>query len=170
MPKHRPQMPVLSGLPGSAAKKTATFAGKTFTLHADEKLAYTPVSAKALNGVDAGAYLTVVLAADGVLHTIAEDPRASASKVSLYLVNATDQALELRLADGSVTVIGAVDPMASGLRAVNPVAISLGVFQHGQDAPLATFDVSLRRGQNMTFLADEEGVRLDENSFGAIAK
>ena len=155
---------------GFGTDEKATFAGKTFTLKADEKLAYTPVSAKALNGVEAGSYLTVVRSDDGVLHAIPEDPRASAAKVSLYLVNATDQALELRLADGSVTVIGAVDPMASGLRAVNPVAISLGVFQHGNDAPLATFDVALRRGQNMTFLADQKGVRLIENRFGAVAK
>ena len=60
--------------------------------------------------------------------------------------------------------------MSSGLRAVNPVAISFGVFQHGVDAPLATFDVSLRRGQNLTFLADQSGVRLVENRFGPVAK
>lgn len=155
---------------GFGANDKVTFAGKTFTLKADEKLAYTPVSATALNGIDAGAYLTVIRGDDGTLHPISEAPRANAAKVSLYLVNATKQALELRLADGSITVIGAVDPMDSGLRAVNPVAISLGVFQQGQDAPLATFDVSLRRGQNMTFLADESGVRLIENRFGAVAK
>ena len=103
-------------------------------------------------------------------HTIPEGPRASASKVSLYLINATDQALELKLADGSVTVIGGVEPMSSGVRAVNPVAISFGVFQRGEDAPVATFDVSLRRGQNLTFLADQSGVRLIENRFGPVAK
>lgn len=154
---------------GFGAEKNAEFAGKTFTLNADEQLAYTPVSSAALNGVAAGSYVTVVKA-DGAHHAIDEGPRAEASKVSLYLVNATDQALELKLADGSVTVIGGVEPMSSGLRAVNPVAISFGVFQRGDDAPLATFDVSLRRGQNLTFLADQSGVRLVENRFGPVAK
>ena len=154
---------------GVGADKSANFAGKTFTLNADEKLAYTPVSSAALKGVELGSYVTVVKA-DGATHTINEGPRAEASKVSLYLVNATDQALELKLADGSVTVIGGVEPMSAGLRAVNPVAISFGVFQHGDDAPLATFDVSLRRGQNLTFLADRSGVRLVENRFGPVAK
>lgn len=154
---------------GFGADKSAEFAGKTFILNADEKLAYTPVSSSALDGVAAGTYVTVVKA-NGAHHAIDEGPRAEASKVSLYLVNATDQALELKLADGSVTVIGGVEPMSSGLRAVNPVAISFGVFQRGDDTPLATFDVSLRRGQNLTFLADPSGVRLVENRFGPVAK
>lgn len=149
---------------------SAEFAGKKFTLMADEQLAYTPVSSAALQGVEPGSYVTVVRSNDGAQHSIPEGPRAAASKVSLYLINATDKALELKLADGSVTVIGDVEPMSSGLRAVNPVAISFGVFQHGQDAPLATFDVSLRRGQNLTFLADQSGVRLVENRFGPVAK
>lgn len=154
---------------GFGADKNAEFAGKTFRLNSDEKLTYTPVSSAALKGVEPGSYVTVVKA-NGAHHMIDEGPRAEASKVSLYLVNATDQALELKLADGSVTVIGGVEPMSSGLRTVNPVAISFGVFQHGDDAPLATFDVSLRRGQNMTFLADQSGVRLVENRFGSVAK
>lgn len=154
---------------GFGADRSAEFAGKTFILNADEKLAYTPVSSASLKGVAPGSYLTVVKA-NGAHHAIDEGPRAEASKVSIYLVNATDQALELRLADGSVTVIRDVGPMSSGLRAVNPVAISFGVFQRGDDAPLATFDVSLRRGQNLTFLADASGVRLVENHFGPVAK
>ena len=155
---------------GFGAEASAEFAGKTFTLNSDEELAYTPVSTAALKGVEPGSYVTVVKSKNGGFHAIPESPRAEASKVSLYLVNATNQALELRLADGSVTVIGDVDPMSSGIRAVNPVAISFGVFQHGDDAPLATFDVSLRRGQNITFLADQTGVRLVENRFGPVAK
>lgn len=148
----------------------ADFAGRTFTLNADERLAYSPVSAAALTGVAPGAYFTVVRREGGGVHVIEEAPRAAASKVSLYLVNATDQPLELKLADGSVTVIGDVAPMSSGLRAVNPVAIAFGVFRHGDAAPLATFDVALRRGQNLTFLADETGVRLVEHRFGAVVR
>ena len=155
---------------GFGGERSAEFAGKTFTLNPDEKLAYAPVSSAGLTGVEPGAYFTVVRDAAGDANVIREAPRAAASKVSLYLVNATDAALELKLADGSVTVIDAVDPMQSGLRAVNPVAISFGVFRHGEDAPLASFDVSLRRGQNLTFLADASGVRLVEHRFGAVVE
>ncbi len=155
---------------GFDAEANAEFAGKTFSLNESEKFAYTPVSSAMLSGVKPGSYVTVVRSKDGASHAIPEGPRADASKVTLYLVNATDQALELRIADGSATVIGDVQPMASGLRAVNPVAISFGIFTLGDDAPLATFDVSLRRGQNLTFLAEQSGVRLVENRFGAVAK
>lgn len=154
---------------GFGAEKSAEFAGKTFALNADEQLAYTPVSSAKLQGVAPGSYVTVVKA-DGESRAIHEGPRAEASKVSLYLVNATDRRLELKLADGSTTVIGGVAPMSSGLRAVNPVAISFGVFGQGDAAPLAIFDVSLRRGQDLTFLADASGVRLIEHRFGAVAK
>lgn len=155
---------------GFGSNDEMKFGGKSFSPNAGEKLAYTPVSTAALTGVKPGSYVTVIRSKDGAHHTIPEGPRADVAKVSLYLVNATDQALDLRLADGSVTIINDVAPMASGLRAVNPVAISFGVFQEGDDAPLATFDVSLRRGQNITFLADHKGVRLVENRFGAVAK
>ena len=155
---------------GFGDAESADFAGKTFRLNPDERLAYAPVSSAALSGVAPGTYATVVRDASGADHVIREAPRAAASKVSLYLVNATDSALELKLADGSATVIPGVEPMASGMRAVNPVKISFGVFRHGEDAPLATFDVSLRRGQNLTFLAEASGVRLIENRFGAVVK
>ncbi|MEL7463867.1 MAG: alginate O-acetyltransferase AlgF [Pseudomonadota bacterium] len=155
---------------GFDGAETAEFSGKTFALNADEMFAYAPVSAAALQNVAPGGYFTVVRNDAGDAHVISEAPRAAASKVSLYLINATDDALELKLADGSVTVIDAVDPMQSGLRAVNPIAISLGVFRHGEDAPVATFDVSLRRGQNVSVLADPGSVRLVEHRFGAVVK
>ncbi|MEM7268084.1 MAG: alginate O-acetyltransferase AlgF [Pseudomonadota bacterium] len=155
---------------GFGEDASAVFAGKTFDLKSEERLAYIPVSSAALEGVDPGAYITVARDGDGGQKAIAEDPRAAASKVSLFLVNATHKRLELKLADGSVTVIDTVEPMSSGLRAVNPVAISLGVFGEDGDAPLATYEVSLHRGQNLTFLAEPSGVRLVENRFGAVAK
>ena len=45
---------------GFGGAESAEFAGKTFTLNPDEKLAYAPVSAAALTGIEPGAYFTVV--------------------------------------------------------------------------------------------------------------
>lgn len=155
---------------GYGAGDVASFAGKAFTLKADEQTSYIPVSATKLEGVGPGEYVTVVRDQAGAAHAITEGPRSDVSKVSLLLVNATDRVLELRVADGSVTVIENVASMNAGQRGVNPVAIEFGVFERGSNTPLATFDTSLRRGQNVTFLADERGVRLIENRFGRVAK
>jgi alginate O-acetyltransferase complex protein AlgF len=155
---------------GYDATTVASFAGKAFTLTQDEATSYIPVSSAKLQGVKPGAFVTVVRDGDGVERAISEGPRSDASKISLFLVNATDRVLELRVSDGSVTVIENVASMNAGQRGVNPVAIEFGVFERGSNTPLATFDTSLRRGQNVTFLADERGVRLIENRFGRVAK
>ena len=138
-------------------------------MNADNANAYIPVSSAGLNGVSAGSYITV-LHNSGVAKTITEAARDNKSKVHLFLVNGTTDALELRLADGSVPVIEDVTSMASGARAVNPVKIALGVFQEGADTPIAVFDVTMKRGHNLSFVADAEGVQLIENRFGAVAR
>jgi hypothetical protein len=151
-------------------KNSAIFAGFKFDLTADITDKYIPVSAAQLSDVDAGTYTSILRTADGTFQTIDEAKRTRQSKVSLFLVNGTKAALELRLADGSVGVIEDVDPATSGLREVNPVAINLGVFKKSQSTPLATFDVVLQRGQNISFIADVNGVRLVENEFAPLAK
>ena len=155
---------------GFDTQDTATFAGFTFDLVADDAGKYIPVSAAMLNNIASGSYTSILRASDGTLQIINEGARSRQSKVALLLVNGTDAALELRLGDGSVAVIENVDPAMSALREVNPVAITLGVFKVGQDTPLATFDVALRRGQNLSFVADDNGVRLIENQFAPLAK
>jgi hypothetical protein len=149
---------------------TVQFAGKTFDLIEAEKNNYIPVSSSLLENGIAGAYITVSQNPDGTITTIAEGQRNDPSKVFLVLVNASDQPLELRLADGSVAVIKDVATNTSNLRGVNPVAIKLGVFAMDAETPIATFDVALQRGQNITFLADSSGVQLIENRFGAVSQ
>ncbi|MEP4198343.1 MAG: alginate O-acetyltransferase AlgF [Aliishimia sp.] len=155
---------------GFEGKDNAAFAGFTFDLIAQDAGKYIPVSASKLTNVTSGSYTTVLRDDDGTLRTINEAHRSRQSKVALLLVNGTQTPLELRLADGSVAVIKDVNPATSGLREVNPVAITLGVFAMDQQIPLATFDVALRRGQNLSFVADDTGVRLIENQFAALAK
>jgi hypothetical protein len=149
---------------------TVQFAGKTFDLIEAEKNNFIPVSSSLLENGVAGAYLTVSQKPDGTITTITEGQRNDPSKVFLVLVNASDQPLELRLADGSVVVIKDVATNTSNLRGVNPVAIELGIFPTDTDTAIATFDVALQRGQNITFLADASGVQLIENRFGAVSK
>ena len=155
---------------GFQGATSATYAGRSFDLRPNEAEAYIPISAAHLSGVDAGTFVTVIRQPNGVETPIEEADRSNKAKVFLFLVNATDQMLDLRLADGSMTVIEDVAGFAAGERAVNPVKIGLGVFPDGSDTPLAVLDVSMKRGQNLSFVADDSGVRLIEHRFGAVAK
>lgn len=142
------------------------FAGKSFDLNDTQPEAYLPVSASQLDGVQAGAFVSVVRRNDGSFTAITEQQRNDPAKVFLILLNASDQTLDLKLADGSVTVLKNVVVGSAALRPVNPIKIDLGVFSGSLLQPLATFDVALRRGQNITFFASDTTVRLIENRFG----
>jgi len=58
----------------------------------------------------------------------------------------------------------------SGKRGVNPLSVTLGVFADDAQTPMLTFEVSLKRGQNISFVADDRGIHLIENQFGPVAK
>ena len=148
----------------------AQFDGFTFALTADAADKYIPISSALLDHTAPGSFVSVLRGADGAVQTITEGARSRRTKVSLLLLNASATPVHLRLADGSVPVVENVAPAASAQRAVNPVAISLGVFADGQDAPLAVFDVALRRGQNLSFVVEADSVRLVENQFAPVAK
>lgn len=149
---------------------STTFAGKTFDLPEEASNAYLPVSSSLLNDIPNGSYVTVLRNPDGNDNVITEGARDTRSKVHLFLINGTDTALDLRLADNSATVIDGVGVGRSGQRGVNPLAITLGVFSHDGQMPLETFEVTLKRGQNISFVADERGIHLIENRFGPVAK
>ncbi len=154
------------GFDGSVAPE---FGGKSFLVSEEDATAYIPVSSALLRDIPSGLFATVVHGADGHHTTIIEGPRDVTSKVHLFLVNASGRALDLRLADNSATVIDAVQTGSAGQRGVNPVAVKLGVFEDDADTPLAQFDVTLKRGQNISFIVDQTGIRMIENRFGAVA-
>lgn len=154
---------------GFADTTNVEFGGKAFDLAGVDQNAYVPVSASHLEAISAGSYFSVLRDQSQII-PIEEGPRDTRSKVHLFLVNGTDAALDLRLSDNSATVIDAVGSGQSGQRAVNPVSVSFGVFPDGGDTPLAEFEVSLKRGQNLSFVADARGVHLIDNIYGSVAK
>ncbi len=155
---------------GFGGADEALFDGFAFALTGDVGEKYIPVSAALLNATEPGSFVSVLRSADGDIQTITEGARSRRSKVSLLILNTSDTPVHLRLADGSVAVLEDVAPASSAVRDVNPVAISLGVFSDVQEAPLAVFDVALRRGQNVSFVVDAGSVRLIENQFAPVAK
>ncbi|MEL7344530.1 MAG: alginate O-acetyltransferase AlgF [Pseudomonadota bacterium] len=124
-----------------------------------------PVSAALTDGAEAGSYYTAARNSSGEVVVIQEPARADRSKVLLTLLNLTGAPVRLVLLEQNVDVIGATDADDAGARAVNPVAATLCVMT-ADDKALGTFDVQLRRGQNMTFVARPDGAVLIENRFG----
>jgi len=146
------------------------FSGKDFTMKSDEADAYVPVSSAELDGIPTGSFYSLLKNSNGSIVTIQEGSRDDPTKVVMILLNGSDQALSLGVADGSMEVISDIAASSSGQRSVNPIKIELGVFNKQDSKPIASFDVALRRGQNITFFADRNGVRIIEDRFGANAE
>lgn len=155
---------------GFDAGEPLHFAGKRFKAPEKQSVPYVPVSAALLEGIAPGAFLTVVRDDAGQLQAINESTARDPAKVHLFLINATSQNLDLRVAGSETVVIESTAAMQSGTRAVNPVNIGLSVVAAGSKTPLQTFQVDLRRGQNISFLATSSGVQLIEHRFGPVAK
>ena len=139
-------------------------------MRSGEADAYVPVSSAQLNNIPTGSFHSLLKKTDGSIVAIEEGSRDHPTKVVLTLLNGHEHVLTLGVADGSVDVISDINASSSGQRAVNPIRIELGVFNKRDPNPIARFDVALRRGQNITFFADPNGVRLIEDRFGANAE
>ncbi|MGR3634752.1 MAG: alginate O-acetyltransferase AlgF [Shimia sp.] len=126
---------------------------------------YYPVSAALTDGGRAGSFYTAAVDATGNVHVIREPDREDRSKVLLTLLNLSDQHTRLVLSDQNIDVVGDTDTNSAGGRTVNPVAATLSVVT-STGAVLGRFDVQLRRGQNVTFVARPDGADLIENRFG----
>ena len=124
-----------------------------------------PVSVSLTNGAEAGAYYTAARAEEGAIVVIKEPARADRSKVLLTLLNLTETPVRLVLAEQNVSVIDTTSANDAGARAVNPVAATLTIVTADNNT-LGSFDLKLRRGQNVTFVARPDGAALIENRFG----
>ena len=134
-----------------------------------EGFAYRAVSAAKADGAVAGQFYAAVTGQDGELIIIEEPARDDTSKVHLFLVNLSGAPVRVELDGRDVQVIGDTAVNASGVRAVNPVAATLNVVAE-DGTVLGSFDVALRRGQNLTFVARDGAAEVIENSFGTNIK
>ncbi|MBO9401197.1 alginate O-acetyltransferase AlgF [Shimia sp. R9_3] len=150
-----------------AADKAITFAGQHLPRGETPADTYVAISAANLSGVRAGSYYS--LAAGSSAPVVIEEPaRETAAKVHLILVNTATDPVRLIVPTRETEVIAAVTEGAAASRAVNPIAVTLAVQRVSDGALLGTFDLSLSRGQNMSFIASADSARLIENSFGPV--
>ncbi len=149
--------------------ETITFGGQRLSTDALQSDTYVAISASQLSDTAPGGFYSLV-ASDASLAVIQEPARATASKVQLLLLNASNEPVRLTLPSRGAEVISAVQPDTAASRAVNPVSVALAVERVSDGAILGAFDVSLARGKNLTFVADLNGARLIENRFGSVLK
>ena len=130
--------------------------------------AYVAVSEALLNGAQAGGFYSVVADGEGGMSVIQEPDRTDTSKVHMIMLNGKDSTVSLRLAGTDTTVVTPLSGPSAGSRAVNPVSARLAVHDHENAKDVSAFDVSLRRGQNITIAVLESGTRVIENRFGPV--
>ena len=130
--------------------------------------AYIAISNAALTGAKSGAHYSVISGGDGTLMLIEEPERANKSKVHLTLLNASPKSMRLMLAGTDTEVIGATFSGSADSHAVNPVSATLAVVGEDSTAIGEPLDVTLRRGQNLTFDVIGGVVRVIEDRFGNV--
>lgn len=127
--------------------------------------AFYPVSAAATDGAEAGRFYTAARDASGAVQVLTEPDRQDRSKVHLTLINMGDAPAQLVVAGQDLMVIGATPVNATASRAVNPVEVALQLVTDEGEV-LGRFDLVLRRGQDLTFVARADKAELVENRFG----
>lgn len=150
--------------PLSSLPDTSLF-GRDFSAGELEPLVYTAISAASLNGVVPGSYYSVTRDVGGVPEVIREPDRDDLSRVHLILLNAADTDASLLIDHSGDTVIDRVESRAASARAVNPVSVALRV-ETGDGSK--TFDLSLRRGQNVSFVVTDTDITLLPSTFGPV--
>lgn len=144
------------------------FDGKSIAFEQDVLNTYVPISASSLTSISQGGMYSVVIADDGSTKIIEEPQRDTASKVHLILVNAGTSPVRLIVPGRGMEVVATLEGGQAASRAVNPIEVELAVERVEDGEILNTFDVSLARGQNLTFVAQDDNARLVENTFGPV--
>ena len=147
--------------------KDLTAFGWTFE-PGSEQTSYSVVSSALLSEAPASQFSTVVVMAEGEDIIISEPDRTSASKVHLLLLNATENAVSLVANGGALEVISNTAFGSANMRAVNPIKAELSVVQAPNQTTLGTFEVLLRRGEDLSFIVTNDGVELVPTSYGAV--
>lgn len=136
--------------------------GAQFDAGLADSTAFVPVSGALLQGVTPGAFYSVT--AEGIVQ---EPARDNPAKVYLILLNADSAPARLVVAGQNAEVIGETGTGTAQSRGVNPVAAQLAVMS-GQTV-LGSFDLTLRRGQDVTFYVRNGAVFVIETSFAPVA-
>ena len=155
----------LLGNPGTTALE---FNGHRIALPDGTQTAYAAISAQDLGLSEAGTFHSLLLDEYGNLRAIEEPKERPNNKVHLYLINADADPVRLIVPGREIEVIAGTEQMAIGTRSVNPIRTALAIQQVADEGILATFDVSLNRGQNITFLLQDGEVSLIENRLGPV--
>ena len=143
------------------------FGGATLSFEDIERDTYVAISAVELPSVSAGEYYSLASGAGGAL-MIAEPARETAAKVHLILVNAGEEPVRLIVPGPNAEVIASLESGEASSRAVNPVSTPLAVERIRDGHRLGMFEVTLSRGQNLTFVATSNDARLVRNAFGPV--
>lgn len=112
--------------------------------------AFVAIAPDVLPSVPPGAHYSVHLSTGGDLIATQEPDREDPTKVALTLLNVDAPWAELRVAGGGPVVIAKTPANDAKARGVNPVQVTLEVVT---DTTTTAFDVTLRRKQNLTFVA-----------------
>lgn len=130
---------------------------------------YVAISAADLTGAAAGTHYAVFADASGAAQIVAEPARADRAKVHLFLASCDAVPMKLVVAGAGVEVAAVTKAQTVAMRAVNPVAASLAV-EGADGAVLGQFDLTLSRGQDVTFFACKGTAEVIANTYGAVVK
>lgn len=125
-----------------------------------------PVSVALTKGAREGRFYTAAFDAEGRVAILEEPARRDRSKVLLTLLNFSGDPVRLVLSEQDVAVIDNTAVNAAEGRLVNAVSTSLSVVSQS-GVVLGSFEVQLRRGQNITFVARPGRAEVIENRFGS---
>lgn len=129
---------------------------------------YCAVSAALLPSTEPNTFFSLFTGTDGALHVLQEPNRGPASKVNLIVINADTSPVRLLVPGKNISVVDRIEPDASGSRAVNPVSTKLAVVTALDSKVLGSFDLSLSRGQDITFFVRDGQVTLIKNAYGPV--
>ncbi|MNF58697.1 Alginate O-acetyl transferase AlgF [compost metagenome] len=109
--------------------------------------------------LDAGRYYTLVNQPGMQPKLVAEDPFTNKQKALLRVQNLSDRSLSLKTADGKAAVVDKVAPDGNGEREVNPVKVSLALFD-GANKISDLKPVALTRGEVVSLYITGSGSQL----------
>ena len=109
--------------------------------------------------LDADSYYTLVNQAGEKPQLVEEAPFANKRKAMLRVQNLSDSKLSLKTADGKAVVVDEVAPDAHGEREVNPVKVSLALYQ-GDKKISDLKPVALARGELVCLYVTGSGNKL----------